>query len=153
MMENNKIKKLLFEKCLEYANRRISHAKEAMHAAQQAANEEMKSSAGDKYNTERAVMQLERDKNAKQLAEALKLSKALDLISTTKHFDKVELGCLVETSNGNYFISISIGKVDVDGYTAYAISPASPLGQQLLRKVEGSQAIFNNKLISIHKII
>lgn len=152
-MEISKIKELLFEKCQKYADSRISHAKEAMHAAQQAANEEMKSSAGDKYNTERAVMQLERDKNAKQLAEALKLSKALDLISNKKHFDSVELGCLVETSNGNYFIAISIGKVDIDGYTAYAISPTSPLGQQLLGKVEGDQAIFNNKLISIHKII
>jgi len=148
-----KIKKLLFEKCQKYADQRIENARNGMALAQQAANEEMKSSAGDKYNTGRALMQIERDKYAKQFVEAQKLFQALDLISLTKHFNKVELGSLVETSNGNYFMSISMGKIDVDGYTAYSISPASPLGQQLLGKMEGEKAVFNKKEISIHKII
>ena len=151
-MEHKKIKNLLIEKCKEYTLDRISRAEEAMRAAQEAANEESKSSAGDKYNTTRALMQIERDKNARQLVEAQKLSQVMDLISTAKQFDKVDLGCLVEASNGNFFMSISMGKVEIDGYLVYAISPASPLGQLLIGKSEGEQADFNNKVITIHKI-
>ena len=84
--------------------------------------------------------------------EADVLSQVMDLISTAKQFDKVDLGCLVEASNGNFFMSISMGKVEIDGYLVYAISPASPLGQLLIGKSEGAQADFNNKVITIHKI-
>ena len=148
----NKIKELLIDKCRHYTLDRISRAEEAMHAAQQAANEESKSSAGDKYNTTRALMQIERDKNARQLVEAQKLTQAMDQISTAKQFDKVDLGCLVEASSGNFFISISMGKVEIDGYLVYAISPASPIGQLLIGKSEGEKAEFNKKVITIHKI-
>ena len=49
--------------------------------AQEAANEEGKSSVGDKYETGRAMMQIERDKAAQQLDEALKLKNIIDQIS------------------------------------------------------------------------
>ena len=44
-----------------------------MANAQESANAEEKSSAGDKYETGRAMMQIERDKAAQQLNESMKL--------------------------------------------------------------------------------
>ena len=96
-------KELLVEKCREYVSDRIAHAKEAMQEAQEAANEESKSSAGDKYNTVRALMQIETDKHARQLIEAQKLSATLDLIHIEKKYEQVELGSLVYTNSGIYF--------------------------------------------------
>ena len=79
-MEKRKgLKHSLLHKCHEFVESRISNARNALDEAQQAANEETKSSAGDKYNTERAMMQIERDKHAAQLVEAQKLQKALYL--------------------------------------------------------------------------
>jgi transcription elongation GreA/GreB family factor len=117
--------------------------------AQDAANEEMKSSAGDKYNTDRALMHIERDNHAKQLVEAQLLLKTLDGISIEKSSEQANLGSLVETTSGNYFLSISSGKISIDGYEAIALSTASPIGQQLLGKKAGDQFEFNSKTNTI----
>ena len=152
MTDLQKIKSQLFEKCKENADDRIRHAKEAMLAAQEAANEESKSSAGDKYNTVRALMQIETDRYARQLIEAQKLAGTMDLIHIERQHDQLDLGSLVETDNGNYFIATSVGKITIDDFTAYAISAASPLGHQLMGKKEGDQLSFNNKKITINRI-
>ena len=151
-MEKRLIKEVLMQKCRDYANERFFRAREAMKEAQEAANEETKSSAGDKYNTDRALMQIERDNHAKQLAEAQLFHSSLDLVNVKKMTDQVDLGCLVETDNGNYFISISAGKMDVDGFTVVTISLASPLGQQLKGKKTGAQVEFNSKKYTILQI-
>ena len=52
------LKDQILNKCREYVNVRIATAKQAMDNAQQSANEEGKSSAGDKYETGRAMMQM-----------------------------------------------------------------------------------------------
>ena len=152
MTDLQKIKRQLFEKCKENADDRIRHAKEAMLAAQEAANEESKSSAGDKYNTVRALMQIETDRYARQLIEAQKLAGTMDLIHIERQHDQLDLGSLVETDNGNFFIATSVGKISVDDFTAFAISAASPIGQQLMGKKEGDQLSFNNKKITINRI-
>ena len=127
MTDLQKINRQLFEKCKENADDRIRHAKEAMLAAQEAANEESKSSAGDKYNTVRALMQIETDRYARQLIEAQKLAGTMDLIHIERQHDQLDLGSLVETDNGNFFIATSVGKISLDDFTAFAISAASPI--------------------------
>jgi transcription elongation GreA/GreB family factor len=152
-MPTSKIaKELLVEKCREYVSDRIAHAKEAMQEAQEAANEESKSSAGDKYNTVRALMQIETDKHARQLIEAQKLSATLDLIHFEKKYEQAELGSLVHTNSGIYFIAISLGKLTVDGKELFVISAVSPIGNRLLGKVKGDIIEFNGKKISVDKI-
>ena len=56
--------------CLLVIEQRIKTAQTAMQNAQDSANNENKSTAGDKYETARAMGQLDRDMNAKQLKEA-----------------------------------------------------------------------------------
>lgn len=64
---------------------------EAIVAAQQASTEDTKSSAGDKYETGRAMMQQEQDRNSAQLNEANKLMVALNRISTAGCSPQVEM--------------------------------------------------------------
>ena len=152
MKDVKKIKSQLLDACRKIVDDRIRHAKEAMNAAQEAANEESKSSAGDKYNTGRALMQIETDRHARQLIEAQKLAGTLDLIQIERQYDQVDLGSLVETVNGNYFISISAGKIIIEDFSAFAISTASPIGQQLIGMKVGDQLSFNKKIININRI-
>ncbi len=147
------IKNQLYKKCMDYVNERISRASSAMQSAQDAANEESRSSAGDKYNTERAMMQIERDNCAKQLAEAQMLSKTMAQVDISKHLNKAGLGSLVETSQGNYFMAISVGKIVLDGYVVFAISQASPIGHLLMEKEVGDEVVFNNKVIEISRVV
>lgn len=123
-----------------------------MEAAQASANEETKSSAGDKYETGRAMMQLELEKNAVQLAEATKLKLTLDQIDPGKKSDVVQLGSLVSTTQGHYYISISAGKFDMKGTTVFAVSAASPVGAKLLGLKKGDNVDFNGKTFLITEV-
>ncbi|MFD2573910.1 3-oxoacyl-ACP synthase [Spirosoma soli] len=142
-MELLNIKQALFFQCKVYVQQRIATAKQAMEAAQESANSESKSSAGDKYETGRAMAQLERDRHAQLLAEAIKLEQELIRLNTDKHYDTVQPGSLVITNRGTFFISISAGKLVVEGADYFAISPASPIGAVLAGKKLGESAIFN----------
>jgi hypothetical protein len=146
------LKLKLYARCLEYADERIRTAKRAMDAAQESANEESKSSAGDKYETGRSMMQLERDRCAAMLAEALKLKNDLDQIDAGRPYAVVVPGSLVITNQGNYFLSISAGKVTVDGVDYFAVSGASPVGQQLRNRRANDEIVFASRKIRIQEV-
>ncbi|GAB5525669.1 MAG: hypothetical protein Roseis2KO_35410 [Roseivirga sp.] len=146
------LKKSLFAACESHVNNRIETIEVAMRNAQAAANDETKSSAGDKYETGRAMMHLEKEKLAGQLTEAAKMKKALDLIEPEKLDTVVGLGSLVRTARTSYYISASVGKLLVEGETFFAISPASPIGQQLLEKKAGDTFTFAGKSHKIEQL-
>ena len=147
------IKTLLHSLCLAYINQRIDTAQKAIEIAQASANEETKSSAGDKYETGRAMMQLEIEKNSVQLAEAMKLKKALTDINPEKETITIQPGSAVITNQGNFYISISAGQLKVNDQIYFAISPVSPIGAKLIGLKEGDQIAFNNKEYRIVKVI
>lgn len=138
--------------CQAYVQQRIDAAQQAMQAAQESANNETKSSAGDKYETGRAMAQEERNRNAVQLQEALKLQAELARIDPEKPCDTVRPGALVHTSLGQFYLSISAGKLVVDGREYFAISSAAPIAAALNGKQAGEAAVFNGKKIQITEV-
>jgi transcription elongation GreA/GreB family factor len=147
-----KVKQQLYDLCQAYIAQRIATAQDAIQTAQSSANEETKSSAGDKYETGRAMMQLEIEKNTIQLAEAQKLKQLLDQINPERKMDRVQLGSLVITDQGNFYISISVGQLQHDTETYFAIAAASPIGLKLNGHSAGDVVLFNNKNYSIKEI-
>jgi transcription elongation GreA/GreB family factor len=147
------IKTHLYQACLKLVDQRILNAKEALEDVQTGANEETKSTAGDKHDTSRAMMQIEAEQNAKQLAEAERLKHALKQININKKNSAAELGSLVITNKGNYFLSIGIGKLEIEGQIYFALSAGSPLGELLIGKTEGSSFSFNNQDFEVLKIV
>ena len=147
------IKQQLYALCLAFINERIRSAKEAIQLAQSSANDETKSSAGDKYETGRAMAQLEIEKNGSQLAEAMKQRESLEKIQPDHYSSEVQTGSLVVTNQGNFYISISAGKLLAGGVEYFAISPVSPLGARLLKQVSGASMIFNQKEFLIREIV
>ena len=155
-MEENtavKIKSDLIAACHTYVERRVSTAKEAMEAAQQAANSEAKSSAGDKYTTTRAMMHQEREKSATQLAQALDLQRALAQLQPSVGGDAVAFGSLVITTQGNFYISIPAGKIRLGRKDYFAISANSPIGAQLAGLKVKDNVVFNEKKFRIKEIV
>jgi transcription elongation GreA/GreB family factor len=146
------VKKKLISFCRDWVAERISVAQIAMDNAQAAANEEGKSSAGDKYETGRAMMQIERDKAAQQLEEARKLKQIVDGLNEAAHTDMVRLGSIVQTKRYQFFIAISIGKISMDGVDYLFVSPQSPVGKSLLNKKRGEHILFNQTEEQIHRI-
>ncbi|MFC5409904.1 3-oxoacyl-ACP synthase [Larkinella bovis] len=149
MIDYISVKQALFERCQQYVAQRIETAKTAMEAAQAAANEESKSSAGDKYETGRAMAQLERDRHAQQLAEALKLQQELTRIDSGRSYTSGQPGGLVLTSQGHFFIAISAGKMTLNQTDYFAVSAASPIGVRLNHAKPGDELAFNGKSIRV----
>jgi transcription elongation GreA/GreB family factor len=132
---------------------RIQNAKKAMDAAQESANSEGKSSAGDKYETSRAMGQIDRDMYAKQLVNAQNERDLLLMIDVAKPSLSVGFGSLIETSAGAFFISISVGKVDIEGKAIMAVSQKSPIGLAMNGKKLGETFPFLGKNHTILQIV
>jgi len=143
----------LFEACKRYVDSRIHTARESMQYAQEAANEESKSSVGDKYETGRAIMQIERDKAAEQLDEAIKLKNTLDGMTLDTSTEKVVLGSLIWTNTKSIFIVIGIGRLMLDEKEFLVVAPTSPLGRIMMGKKVKDQLTFNNEVLTISQIV
>jgi hypothetical protein len=146
------IKQKLYAHCLDYVRQRINNAQEAIDTAQASANEETKSSAGDKYETGRSMMQLEMEKNGAQLEQSVKLKRILDQIKIDRNFDRIQPGCLVLTDQSNFFIAISVGEVVIDKRTFLIVSQDSPIGVRMKGLKAGDSFIFNNKTHKIDQV-
>jgi transcription elongation GreA/GreB family factor len=147
------LKKELYTLCVNYAKNRIDTAKEAIEDAKQSANEETKSSAGDKYETAREMMQQETDRNQAQLNEANKLLVALNQISVDTVSTTAGPGSLVLTDNGKFYIAISAGALTLHGEGYFAVSPASPIGGKLQGRKVGDEFNLNGKDYQVKDIL
>lgn len=122
------------------------------NSAQQAANDDTKSSAGDKYETNREMMQAEKDKAMQQLSEALKLRKVLDGINIKNNSDAIGLGSLVQTNIGLFYIAVAIGEFEIDKTKVFGISPVSPIGNALKGYKKGDIINFNGREVSVELV-
>lgn len=146
------LKSSLYQHCVELVQERIATAKKAIADAQSAANENTKSSAGDKYETGRAMMQMERDKATTHLAASFELKKSLEGIDPSKLLEEVAYGCLVKTQDHFFFMGVPLGKVQLEGQDYWTISAVSPVGTQLLGKSTGESASFNGRTYTIEGV-
>lgn len=122
---------------------RMATARLQMEEAQQAANQEEKSSAGDKYETSRAMGHLQKDMHARQLAEQARELAALQGVKVDMVCETAGTGAVVQCEKITFFIAAGLGKQQVDGKTVFFLAPQAPLAQQLLRKKAGEDFVFN----------
>ncbi len=146
-------KHAIYQKCLDFVEERIAHAQDALDAATDAANNENKSTVGDKHETGRAMAQLEQEKATKQLHEANEMKVALSKFNADGSSTKVALGSLVVTDKITFYIAIAVGKVEVDGTTVFVISPASPIGQKLMDLSVGDKVEFNGQVYRVREVL
>lgn len=146
------IKTKLYNLCIEYADERVATATEAIKAARDSSTEDTKSSAGDKYETGRAMMQQDIDRQTLQLGEAQKLKTFLERMQPEHSGDTVQNGSLAFTDQGIFYIAISLGQVDLDGQKYFVISSVSPIGEKLMKQKAGAKFSFNGKDYKIKSI-
>ena len=107
-----------------------------------------KSSAGDKFEISRALMQTEYDKIHNQLLILKNQLRAIKSISLSDKKKKVGVGSFIKTNKSFYFISIGLGKQIIDNNAINIISLSSPIGKLLNNKKKGDKIVFNNNSIS-----
>lgn len=130
--------------CKSILNHKITEVQTEIEKVKSAAQEETKSSMGDKYETGREMMMQERSKLSDQLALLLDQAKALEAIKDEKHAE-VKLGSLVKTDLAIYYVSIALGVIEVNKKKIFVVSSAAPLVREMLTKKEGEEFSFNGK--------
>jgi hypothetical protein len=148
-----KIKEALFEQCEAFVNKRLYNIENVISSNQKALQSETKSSAGDKHETGRAMLQLEMEKAGQQLAGITQMKVVLSKIDILKTSKNACLGSVIITAKVSYFLSISAGQLVVADKSYFAISVSSPMGKLLLGKQEKEVISFNGKTIEIIGIV
>jgi transcription elongation GreA/GreB family factor len=102
-----------------------------------------KSSAGDKHETGVAMAQLEQEKLRYQIYEFQKMEEIVQKINPSKSNSKINLGSLVETDKGWFYISVGLGSLTFKEQLVFAINPEAPVGKALIAKEKGDSIHFN----------
>jgi hypothetical protein len=131
---------------------RIAMAKSAIDNAQEAANSEDKSSAGDKYETGRAMGHLEKNMHARQQAENIKELARLQEVNTDVIYTTAQSGAFVRCGEQSFFIGAGLGKQRIDDQVIFFLSPYTPLAKLLLDKKAGDSFLFNKQEIVILEV-
>jgi transcription elongation GreA/GreB family factor len=147
------LKQQLYILCVEYLKKQETEIKKTIAEAQEAANEETKSSAGDKFETGREIMQQDIDLNLMRMNQLDKMKDALEKILPGQISSTAVPGSVVRTNNGNYYIAISAGQLKLDGATYFAISIASPIGAKIAGKKTGEEFELNGKKYIIESVL
>lgn len=149
----DQIKDKLYQLCADFIEQRIHTAETALLQAQEASNDDTKSSAGDKFETTREMMQQDITRNKSLLMDAKQNLQLLHSIKDVPVSETIRNGSLVYTSNGVFYISISAGQLNLDGETYFAISAASPVGKLMTGKKVNELFSFNQKEYQIKAIL
>lgn len=129
--------------CVKMLEARISVCRNAIDNAQQASNNEEKSSAGDKFETSRAMNHLEKEMYGKQLQSNLAEFAALQSRDPETLHTSVKAGAFIACKNFDIYIAAGLGKTKINDRIVYLISPEAPLNLLLKAKKEGDRFIFN----------
>jgi len=146
------IKEEIFLNCKKFVDDKLEIVNQIIISNQNALQSETKSSAGDKHETGRAMLQLEMEKASQQFSVISYMQEVLQKIDFQKKNEIVKLGSLIYTTKGTYFLAISVGQVNISGKDIFVISPSSPIGKLLLGKIIGEMIHFNGKQIEILEI-
>ncbi|WP_367914556.1 3-oxoacyl-ACP synthase [Leadbetterella sp. DM7] len=125
--------------------KRLDELEQHILSVQQSANQESKSSMGDKYETGRAMAHNEvfmLRTQLENLGQELRKFEATDFTVTR---EECTAGSLVQTGNGWFLLSAALGKVTVSGRVVMCISLDSPLGRALAGKKKGELFLVNGR--------
>ncbi len=151
-MTTKKLKETLLKACEKQIEIKYTIVQDKIKSIVSSLNDDTKSSAGDKHETSRAMLQLDREQAGERLIEIEKTQAVvykIDLTNTSKY---AHLGSLVATNNGSFFLSVSIGIVTIENASYFCIGLQTPIGKLLLGKQAGDTFEFRDKKYTISNI-
>ncbi len=138
--------------CVEKQQAKLDELQNAINKVQESIVGEENSTAGNKFETARAMGQEELDRLNLTMNNAIKEMNILRQIDPNKPCGYVQLGALVSTDKKTMYLSVGIGKIEIGKETLFAISTSSPIGQQLMGLEKGGTVSFAGKKETIKNI-
>jgi len=148
-----KLKEGLLLQCRDFISKRKKVIEDVITDIEISLQSETRSSAGDKHETGRAMLQIEREKAGNQLAEIHKNEKIISKIDAFKTNLRISLGSVIFTEKVNYFIAIGAGEIMIENQKFYAVSLNAPIGEILTGKEIGDEVFFRNEKFKILNLL
>jgi len=153
MIEVPVIKKILFNHCKAHLKKKMEVLEKQKKSLQNDLTSETKSSAGDKHETGRAMIQLEREKLGNLIRKIELNYQRINTIKDFKTSTIISLGSIIFTDKANYYVAIAADSCEVNSKVFYCISSQSPIGKLLIGKKINESIIFNDIESTILEII
>lgn len=145
------IKQQLLQICNQHVDQRITDYKNEIELIKDSIESNDKgNSEEDDAGNGKLLNDLEN--NVGYLNEANKTKEYLKLVRTNLLSPNAALGSLVKTDSLHFFIAISLGKIELENNTYYAISLQSPIGQLLKQKTKGDTFEFNGTKYTVTEV-
>lgn len=145
------IKEELIEAVKTELTRKHQQALTLVQQLQESLFSESKSSAGDKHETARAMVQIELEQASKQLKDIEQLIHNFEKIKTISR-SSIGLGSLIETNLGWFYLSIPLGKVKVNQQEVFCMGQSAPISNLLLQQKVGGTFSFGAKSFQIFAV-
>ena len=149
LAEGAALKQAILASCRARLTEQLSSIEASLSTLRKSKSNETKSSAGDKFETGRAMLQLEENNLRQQLAAARATEELLTKAERQPTGVEIAIGSLVATDRGLYMLAAGLGKISERGRVVYCVSPGSPIGQRLVGKVTGDRFLFNDTTFTI----
>jgi transcription elongation GreA/GreB family factor len=147
-----KLKEQVKSACLELLKHRIDSFIADEKSAKASAESDTKSSAGDKHETAREMVQQEREMIGRRISEAEKQLGELMKIIETDSSNTIQAGSLIYCTLGWMYLSISLGSIMIGDQKVNIVSMDSPVGKLLKGKNIGDTIELNGKGITIESV-
>ena len=147
------LKQKIYYHYQQVLNDKINLLQELLADLKESGANETKSTAGDKHETALAMLQIEQANKREQLTQLLNQKAIFEKINPEITPAIVVTGSLLKTNNGYLFLSVALGKAQIEGKAVIGLSLQSPLGQKLLGLKEGGKATMNNTEYIIERIL
>ena len=142
----------LLNRVSEYINKQMDELKQEVMSIQEEMGKETKSSAGDKFETAREMMNQERGRLEERMVLLRENSRAIEAMKELGELSKVGFGALVKTDAALFLMGAALGKVEVEQQSVFILSLNSPIGKAFEGKEAGEELQFMNKSYSIKSI-
>jgi hypothetical protein len=152
-VKNMNDKTTVIAACIAQVSDKLKALGVEIHSLQESNADNDKSTAGDKYDTERSMVHQEMDKLIKQTEIEGYILNQLEQMNPDKHFSSAASGGLISTNKGNYLLGAACGKVMLDKTLVFGVSMASPLAKAMLGKTKGDVFSLNGNDFEIKEII
>ncbi|MHC5354313.1 hypothetical protein ACYSNX_09050 [Myroides sp. LJL115] len=142
--QNMTLKENLKKICLERLNEKIMAFQGIIEDLALDAQNDAKSSAGDKHETALSMMHIEQENLSKKIRENIAIRDIIQKIDAKKVSDQVEFGSVVQLNTVYLFLSAALPKISFDQESILAISMDAPIAKQLVGRKVNDSFVFNN---------
>tara|TARA_R110002049_G_scaffold87533_2_gene221920 strand:+ start:13397 stop:13843 length:447 start_codon:yes stop_codon:yes gene_type:complete len=146
------IKQQLLQICNERVDKRINDYKEEINLIKESIESNDKGNSEDDDSGNGKLLN-DLEKNMVYLNDAQKAKEHLKQIKTTINNTEAVLGSIVKTNSMSFYLSTSIGKIELENEVYFAISLSSPIGLLLKNKTKNERFEFNQNKYVITEII